>query len=74
MQDTIVILEEGNQNYPICPKYDMFVSQQDLNRRKPSTGLCHRGENQNCCQLVEEELRVGEATALTTYGIPLAVN
>ena len=33
VQDTIVILEEGNRYYPLCPKCDMFVSHKALNGR-----------------------------------------
>ena len=31
VRDTIVILEEGNQPYPWCPKCDMFVLHKALN-------------------------------------------
>ena len=38
--DTIVILEDGNRNYPRCPKCDMFVSHKDLNGRHLNMALC----------------------------------
>ena len=43
MQDTIVILEEGNQTYPLCPKCDMFVSHKDLNGWHLVMSFCCRG-------------------------------
>ena len=35
----IVIMEEGNQPYPPCPKFDMSIFQQAFNVRNPSTDL-----------------------------------
>ena len=42
-QDTIGILEEGNQPYPWYPKCDMFVSHNSLNVRNPVTEFLRRG-------------------------------
>ena len=44
MQDTIVILEEGNQPYPQCPKCDMFVSHKSINGRNLVTDLLPKGK------------------------------
>ena len=33
VQDTILILYEGNRPYPLCPKCNMFVSHKALNGR-----------------------------------------
>ena len=38
-QDTIVILEKGNQNYPRLPKCDMFVSHKSLNDKHLTTAF-----------------------------------
>ena len=43
MRDTIVILEEGNQTYPLCPKCDMFVTHKDLNGWHLVMSFCRRG-------------------------------
>ena len=38
--DTIVILEEGKQPYPRCPRCDMLVSNKALNDQHLTTILC----------------------------------
>ena len=57
--DTIVILEEVNQPYPWCPKYDMFMLQKALNVRHLATTFCCRGEEKKRHCLAEEEARSG---------------
>ena len=44
VQDKIVILEEGNRTNPHCPKCDMFVPWEALNRQNSDTALFARGE------------------------------
>ena len=66
-----MILEEGNLPYPRCPKCDIFVLQWALNFRHPSTDLFRRVEERKHHRLAADEARVGSATALTAYGIPL---
>ena len=72
VRDKIVILEEGNQPYPRCPKCDIFVSYKALNGRHLATDFYHRGEERRWRRLEEEEARAGTAAVVTTYGIPLA--
>ena len=56
---TLVILEEGNQTYPRCPKCDMFVSKWALNDQHHSTYLCRQGKEWKLHRLEEEEARSG---------------
>ena len=42
VQDTIVIIEEGNQSHPHWHVCDMFVPWAVLKRRHPTTALCVR--------------------------------
>ena len=44
VQDTIMILEEGNQPYLLCFKCNMFVSHMALNGRHLVMSFCSRGE------------------------------
>ena len=44
MWDTIVILKEGTQPFPRCPKCYMFVTQRAINGRHPSIDLYQRVE------------------------------
>ena len=48
------------------------MTQRALNGLYPLIELCHRGEERKRLRLVEEEARVGAATAISAYGIPLA--
>ena len=43
MWGEIVILEDGNQPYPRCPKCDMFVSHRSLNGHHLVTNFCLQG-------------------------------
>ena len=38
----IVILEEGNRPYPMCPQCSMFVTQKDLNGWHLETDFCRQ--------------------------------
>ena len=57
VQDTLVILEEGNPPHPWCPQCDMLVPWRALNRRKFLIAQCAREVDQKRRRLVEEELR-----------------
>ena len=71
VQDTIVILEEGNQPYPRCPQCDTFVPHKFLNGQKLKTELCRQGMERKWSCLAEEEAREGTEQAITAYGDPL---
>ena len=72
MQDTIVILDEGDVTYPRCPKCDMFVSQKALNNRHLLVAFCCRVEESNKCRMAEEKAREGTERLITDYSIPLS--
>ena len=71
VRDTIVILEEGNRNYPHCHKFDMLVSKNALNDRQPYTSLCQQVEDQKHLHLAAYEVEAGEEMVITTYSQPL---
>ena len=72
MQDTIVILEEGNQLYPRRPHCDMFVSHKALNGCHLTNDLFRQGSERKRHRLLEEEAQAVAEMYLTAYGIPLA--
>ena len=43
VQDTLVVLEDGNHPFPHCPKCDIFVTWWDLNRTYQATEMRARG-------------------------------
>ena len=69
----IVILEEGNQPYPWCPKCDKFVLHKALNGWRLATEFCLRREERKRRRLVEEEERPGTDMKITAYGIPISL-
>ena len=71
MQDTLVILEEGNPPHPRCPDFDMFPPWVALNRRHHTTSLCAQGAEYKRRILDEEEERKGSAHSFTPYNCPL---
>ena len=70
MQDTIMILVEGNQTYPLCFKCNVFVSHKAINSRHIAISFCRRGEERKCHCLLEEEARSGTETVIIAYKIP----
>ena len=66
VQETIIILEEGNLPHPRCENCDMFVPWRALNGRHKSTMMCKSGVEQKRRQLAEAEIsspRGGQRTA-----------
>ena len=72
VQDTFVILEDGNRPYPRCPKCDMCVFHKALNGRHLTMSFLRRGEEIDKIILSEEEAWAMKELAITAYGIPLA--
>ena len=64
-QDTIVILEEGNGQYPRRPQCDMFVSHKALNDRQLMPDFYRRGAERKWNFLAEEEARAGAEAVFT---------
>ena len=50
-QYSIVALEEGNQPHPRCPKCDMFVPQEALNRAHPTLAMCRRSVGEEATEV-----------------------
>ena len=71
VQDTIVILEEGNLLNPRYLDCDMFIPWAVLNRRHPATSICAQGAEINRRNLLEEEAQAGTVTAFRDYYRPL---
>ena len=69
--DTIVVLEEGNCPLLRCPRCDMFVPWEALNRRNLATAMCAKGAEQKRRQWAEEEAHAGAAATFQAYGRPL---
>ena len=55
--DTVVILEEGNIPHQRCPRYDMLVPRQALNRTHPTIAQCAMGADQKRRRLAEADKR-----------------
>ena len=71
VQETVVILEEGNLPHPRCPCCNKLLPWRTLNRRHLSTTQCTRGAKRKRRRLVEEELRESTERAFQAYGKPL---
>ena len=67
-QDTIVILEEGNQPQPRCPQCDMFVTQKALDQAHPDTAMCWRGPRSKWWKLVAADTKEQIRKVFLAYG------
>ena len=71
VQDTVVILEEGNLPLPRCPQCDLQVSCKALKGRHLGTIQCRTGTERKNRRLVEAEMRENLERAFHTYGKPM---
>ena len=71
VQDTVIILEEGNLPRPRCPQCDMLVPWHALNRRHLSSYQCANGAERNHIRLAEEYMRESFESIFQAYGEPL---
>ena len=71
MQDTHIILEEGNLPHPQFPRCDMLVPWATFNYRHPNTAQCTEGAEQKRCRLTAEDMRESTEWDYQTYGRPL---
>ena len=55
VQDTVVMLEEGNLPHPRCPRCDMQVPRKALNGRHMGTAQCKKGAERKRRRLAETE-------------------
>ena len=66
--DVVIILEEGNLPHSRCPRCDILVPWQSLNRRQNSTAMCKSGAERKRRQLAETEVRESTEMAFEVYG------
>ena len=71
VQDTVVILEEGNLPHPQCPQCDILVPYHILNGRHPATAQYARGAEQKRRRLSEADLMESTEMSFKAYGAPL---
>ena len=71
VQDTVVILEEGNLPRPRCPRCDMQVPRKALNGRHLGTAQCAKGAERKRRRLVETETRENLERAFHAYRKPM---
>ena len=57
VQDTVVMLEEGNFPHPRCARFYMKVPRKALNGRHLGTAQCEKGAEQKRRRLAETETR-----------------
>ena len=57
IQDTVVMLEEGNLPHPRCPRCDMQVPRKALNGRHLGTAQCAKGAERKWRRLDETDTR-----------------
>ena len=73
VQDTMIILEEGNLIHPPCPRCDMLVLWDAFNGRHPNTAQCAKGVERNLCRLAAEEIQAITERYFRSYGLPLTL-
>ena len=57
VQDTVVMLEEGNLPHPQCPRCDLQVPRKALNGRHLGTAQCKKGVERKQRRMAEKETR-----------------
>ena len=67
----MIILEEGNILHPQCPRCDMLVPWQALNRRHPATAQRLKGSERKRQRMAEEEMQERADRTFQAYNIPL---
>ena len=68
VQDTVVILEEGNLPLPRCPRCDLQVSRKALNGRHLETYQCKKGAERKRRILAAAEVETTLAKSFHAYG------
>ena len=67
VQDTVVILEEGNSPHPWCARFHMQVPRKALNGRHLGTSQCAKGAERKQRRLAETETRENLERAFHVY-------
>ena len=57
VQDTVVMLEEGNLPHPWCPRCDLQVPRKELNGHHLGITQCKKGAERKRRRLAETETR-----------------
>ena len=71
VQDTVVMLEEGNFPHPRCARCDMQIPRKELNGRHLGTAQCAKGAERKQRRLAETEMRENLERAFHAYGQPM---
>ena len=71
VQDTVVMMEEGNPPHPLCPRCDMQVPRKALNGRHLGTAQCAKGAERKRMRLAKTETRENLDWAFHAYGKPM---
>ena len=71
VQDTVVMLEEGNSPHPRCTRCDMQVPRKALNWCHLGTAQCEKGAERKRRRLAETETRESLERAFSAYGKPM---
>ena len=71
ISDTVVILEDDNLPYPLCPCFDILVPRTSLNGQHTTTSQCAKGEERKWLRLMADYLRASTARAFQAHGILL---
>ena len=68
VQDTMIIMEEGDLPHPRCLCCDILLSQAALNIQHPNTAHCDKGEERERCRLAAKEAISGTERCFGGYG------
>ena len=71
VQDTVVILEEGNLPHQQCPLCDILLPWRYLNGLYQRIWQCKKGPERGRQRLVSEEEKAVSSRAIRAYGPPL---
>ena len=71
VQDTVVMLEEGNSPHPRCARCDIQAPRKALDGRHLGTAQCAKGAERKRRRLSETETRENLDRAFHAYGQPM---
>ena len=71
VQDTVVMLEEGNLPHPRCPRCDLQVPRKALSGSHLETAQCKKGAERERRRLAETEMQENSERAFHAYRKPM---
>ena len=71
VNNTVMLLEEGNLPLPRFPRCDLQVSRKALNGRHLGTSQCRTGTERKRQRLAEAEMRVTLEKVFHAYGVQM---